>query len=360
MTLPPRFAADFERVKAALAPRTKRAFFVGGAVRDHFLGRDFEDIDIEIYDIPAADFEILMRNLGAIGVGKSFFVYKMGVFDLSLPRAERKIARGHKGFSVAIENDPSLAARRRDFTINAVMINIFTGEILDFFGAMGDAGDLARRVLRHIDSAAFGEDSLRVLRAARFAAQLNFKIAPETCAICREIALDDLSRERIWGEFEKIARSDFRVKGAFYIISLLIARKLFGFSRCDLNFFRLVKKTPFFYAIGIFFHARNMIFERLNMPKNERRKILNHPAPPKRFNDKFLIAIALKYPLKNWAGFEYAKIYDRAVKLGFLDQKFDPNVKAADLMREGFAGKELGLELRGRILEKVKNYAKQI
>ncbi|MDR2638238.1 MAG: CCA tRNA nucleotidyltransferase, partial [Helicobacteraceae bacterium] len=170
MRLPERFQADFSRIKAAIEPLTKRAYFVGGATRDWLLKRDFNDIDIEIYDISPDRFDEVMKAIGAIGVGKSYFVYKLGAFDLSLPRSEQKTGRGHKAFGVAWENDPLKACRRRDFTINAIMIDIFSGERLDFYGG---GRDLEAKMIRHIDDRAFAEDSLRVLRAARFAARLG-------------------------------------------------------------------------------------------------------------------------------------------------------------------------------------------
>ena len=83
--------SDFIKIKELLSKHTKRAYFVGGFVRDYFLGINSFDIDIEIYDISEQDFEILMNKLGASGVGKSFFVYKYKNFDLSLPRTENKV-----------------------------------------------------------------------------------------------------------------------------------------------------------------------------------------------------------------------------------------------------------------------------
>ncbi|GHS89497.1 multifunctional CCA protein [Campylobacterota bacterium] len=355
MKLPPHFQADFSRIYDALKPFTNRAYFVGGAVRDCLLEHDFNDVDIEIYDISPETFEKLMEGIGAIGVGKSFFVYKLGAFDLSLPRVERKISRGHTGFEVRTENDPRLAAKRRDFTINAIMVNIFDGEILDFWGGRSD---LKARLIRHIDDEAFAEDSLRVLRSVRFAAQLGFKIAPKTAAICREIAIDDLSKERIWLEFEKIAAAKDRLKGLWYIIALSISRRLFGEERSSLRLFRLVRRSPLFYAMGVFWHKKRAVLEQINAPKNLRREIESDPSPPKKVSDRFLAAIALKKPLKEWAGAKFLNIEKRAKELGFYDEKFDPQVKSADLMREGFSGKELGEQMRKRILDKVRKYGK--
>src|SRR5207244_2792421 len=93
------------------------------------------------------------------------------------------------------------AARRRDFTINAILYDPLTDEIIDPFGG---AADLKRRVLRVVDPLTFIDDSLRVLRAMQFAARFRLSIDPATVALCRGIHLNDLPSERIWAEFEKL------------------------------------------------------------------------------------------------------------------------------------------------------------
>ena len=98
-----------------LKPYTKRAYLVGGAVRDILMNKTPTDFDIEIYDITPQEFEKIMDKINAKGVGKSFFVYKYKNFDLSLPRIENKTGHGHKGFSVKLTNDEKTASLRRDF-----------------------------------------------------------------------------------------------------------------------------------------------------------------------------------------------------------------------------------------------------
>ncbi len=146
----------------------------------------------------------LLQSLGkVVPAGQAFPVYKLGDVDVALPRRESKTGRGHKGFTV--EGDPSMpfeeAARRRDFTINAIGWDPLTDEYLDPFGGRKD---LNVRVLRVVDLNTFGDDSLRVLRALQFAARFELAIDPDTARICSSIALDDLPAERIWGEFEKL------------------------------------------------------------------------------------------------------------------------------------------------------------
>ena len=96
-----------------------RALIVGGWVRDELLGRRSKDLDLEVFGLPADRLRPLLETFGRVDtVGESFTVYKLGAIDVSLPRRESKIGRGHKGF--AVEGDPTLssteAARRRDFT----------------------------------------------------------------------------------------------------------------------------------------------------------------------------------------------------------------------------------------------------
>src|SRR6185436_14791711 len=113
-----------------------RALVVGGWVRDHLLERESKDIDIEVFGVDAADLRTLLESLGRVEtVGESFQVYKCGDIDVSLPRRESKAGRGHRGFVVT--GDPAMsiedAARRRDFTINAISYDPLTGEYLDPF-----------------------------------------------------------------------------------------------------------------------------------------------------------------------------------------------------------------------------------
>ncbi len=207
MTLPPDLRTMLEAVRRVGRPR-----LVGGGVRDALLGLEPKDFDVEVAGV---DFETLRRALTRFGatdvVGRSFGVIKVrsaatgAEYDFSLPRRESKTGAGHRGFAVA--PDPMLsdaeAAARRDFTINAIAQDPFTGEIVDPHGGQRD---LERRVLRHT-SAAFVEDPLRVLRAFQLAARFDLTLAPETAALCRQISATfaELPVERIWGEWEKWA-----------------------------------------------------------------------------------------------------------------------------------------------------------
>ena len=181
------------------------AYFVGGYVRDSILDIPNKDIDIEIHGIKPEILKNILSELGDIQtIGNAFGIYNLKGYDLdiALPRKERCIGTGHKDFEVYV--DPYIgthaAARRRDFTINALMKNILTGEIVDEFNGLND---LKNRIIRHVDSSTFREDSLRVLRACQFAARFNFKIASETINLCKTMDLSTMPKERIAGELSK-------------------------------------------------------------------------------------------------------------------------------------------------------------
>ena len=203
----------FEIARAVRA-RGGRALVAGGWVRDRLLASeagperpeqgDAGDVDMEIFGIPGPDLPVLLAPFGKVEpIGQSFPVYKIGSIDIGLPRRESKAARGHKGFLV--EGDPSMsiqeAARRRDFTVNAISWDPLDDDYLDPFHGRED---LRNRVLRAVDVRTFGDDSLRVLRAIQFAARFELTIDAGTAALCRTIRLDDLPSERVWGEIEKL------------------------------------------------------------------------------------------------------------------------------------------------------------
>jgi tRNA nucleotidyltransferase (CCA-adding enzyme) len=191
-------------VARAVRARGGRALVVGGWVRDRLLGVDSKDVDLEVFGVPAADLRALLEQFGRVeSVGESFTVYKLGDLDVALPRRESKIGRGHRAF--AVQGDPGMpfeeAARRRDFTVNAIGWDPIDETYHDPFDGRGD---LARRLLRVVDPRTFPDDSLRVLRAVQFVARFDLRVEPATLALCRDIPLDDLAPERVWGEVEKL------------------------------------------------------------------------------------------------------------------------------------------------------------
>ena len=203
-----------------------RAFVVGGAVRDRLLGRAVKDYDLEVFGLGAAQVE---RALSAIArvepAGDSFPVFKVaglsgvsGQIDVALPRRDSKKGPGHRGIEAVA--DPFMpieeAARRRDFTINALMLDIATGRLEDPFGG---ARDIETRVLRVVDESTFGDDPLRALRAAQFAARLELTVDGRTAALCAAMPLAELPAERIAGEIEKALLQSRRPSIAFRLLA---------------------------------------------------------------------------------------------------------------------------------------------
>lgn len=206
-----------------------RALLVGGCVRDQLMGVTPFDWDLEIYGVEPSKVREVLDRFGPVNVvGESFTVYKLGQdLDVSLPRRERKVGRGHKAF--VVEGDPWMsvvdATRRRDFTINAVLMDPITREIIDPFQG---SRDIENRVIRAVAADTFPEDSLRVLRAAQFASRFQFAIETQTVELCRSIELDDLPSERIWGEIEKLLlRSSMPSIGLKWLRELRVIEKLF-------------------------------------------------------------------------------------------------------------------------------------
>lgn len=206
-----------------------RAMLVGGCVRDELMGVEHKDWDLEVYGVQPEKLREILDSFGEVNVvGEAFTVYKIGQhLDVSLPRRERKVGKGHRGF--VVEGDPDMSFReacsRRDFTVNAILKDPLTGEIVDPFDGRED---IERKVLRHVSSETFAEDSLRVLRAAQFAARLEFDIALETVEICKAIDVTDLPKERIWGELEKLLLKAKRPSiGLKWLYDLGVVRQIF-------------------------------------------------------------------------------------------------------------------------------------
>ena len=221
---------SFDRARAISASVRQaggRALIVGGWVRDRLMGRDSKDVDLEVFGLPSPRVRSLLESFGRVeAVGESFQVYKTGDVDVSLPRRESKSGRGHRGFEVA--GDPEMtfpeAARRRDFTINAIGWDPLADEYLDPYDGRED---LNHRLLRAVDASTFADDSLRALRAVQFAARFEFGLDEPTRQLCRTMALDDLPAERVWGEIEKLLFAPRPSVGLTLALDLGIVARLF-------------------------------------------------------------------------------------------------------------------------------------
>lgn len=182
-----------------------KIYTVGGAVRDGLLGLAVQDRDYVV--VGATIEQMLAAGYTAVGVDFPVFLHPETHEEYALARTERKTAPGYKGFvfhtatNISLEQD----LQRRDLTINA-MARDEAGHLIDPYS--GEA-DLHHKLLRHV-SDAFGEDPVRILRVARFAARfatLGFTVAPETMSLMqrmvREGEADHLVAERVWQELSR-------------------------------------------------------------------------------------------------------------------------------------------------------------
>lgn len=181
---------------------------VGGAVRDKLLGITPKDMDYVV--IGARQETLIERGCQPVGQDFPVFLHPVSHVELALARTERKTAQGHTGFQVHADPTVTLEMdlKRRDFTINAMAVSR-EGTLTDPFGGQTD---LDARLLRQV-SDAFSEDPLRVLRGARFRAQLGafgFRIEASTLVTMQQMAdrLGELSIERVTREIERILHTE--------------------------------------------------------------------------------------------------------------------------------------------------------
>jgi tRNA nucleotidyltransferase (CCA-adding enzyme) len=307
-----------------------------------------------------------MEHLGAQGVGKSFFVYKYKEIDFTLPRIEKKVGAGHRGFDVTLAKEEKEASKRRDFTVNALMYDIENEEILDFWQGLDD---LKNRVLRVVDKDSFTEDSLRVLRAMQFAARLGFKVEEESCRLCQCINLNDLPKERIFKEFEKMFHAKYLDHGLYYLFALGVAKQLWGEVLSRENFIRLgrllqksqkyfIKKLrPYYFLFICRFYFKtdmNEILERIGAPNSYYKKVAN-VALPVEVTSAFIAYQSFNEPIVEYVGNWHPEVIRMAKSLNVWNRVFDRGVTPAQLMDEGFSGKALGEELERRTAQVIKD-----
>ena len=203
-----------------------RSYIVGGAVRDIILGLPIKDLDIEIHGLSPEDLELILKEYGPVSlVGKIFGVFRIHGLDVdwSLPRIDKP------GRKPDVTIDPKMtieqALRRRDLTMNAMAIDLSSGELIDPFNGLQDIKD---RVMRSPDPAFFIEDPLRFYRVMQFISRFDMHPDKELETICKKMDVSTVSVERIEQEFRKmLLRSKQPSLGIRWIKSIGRLKELF-------------------------------------------------------------------------------------------------------------------------------------
>lgn len=190
-----------------------KVYIVGGTVRDLYLNQKLEvhDIDVEVYQLSLSKLLKVLSQFGDVNqVGKSFGILKLTCLphvDFALPRKEVNSGNKHTDFNVVFDPnmDKKVAASRRDFTMNAMLYEYQTGNVLDFYNGKED---IDNKIIRMVNPESFKEDPLRVLRVARFVARYPFEVEEKTMEICQQMvlkgALEALSAPRVYEEYCQI------------------------------------------------------------------------------------------------------------------------------------------------------------
>lgn len=180
-------------VAAAVKKTGGRLLFAGGYVRNYLMGLNSQeqDLDLEAFGLQSQELAGVLSAFGPVKkVGKSFPILKIAGY----PRWD---------FSVPVDPGASFAeaCSRRDFTVNSMLMDVLTDQIIDLYGGKKD---LQNRTIRHSERGVFSADPLRVYRAAGLAARLHFSVAAETMELMKQVHYDGVSPDRIYRELRKL------------------------------------------------------------------------------------------------------------------------------------------------------------
>ena len=279
-------------ITATLRERGHQAFLCGGCVRDLLLGREPADYDVTTDATPEEVMQIFPQTYA---VGAQFGVVlvplppqaqttggesrtndlahgfnaatsiggKAGVVEVATFRSDVSYSDGRHPDAVRFSKDPREDVQRRDFTINGLLMDPLSGEILDF---VEGRKDLEAHLIRTIGEPRqrFAEDKLRMLRAARFAARFGYRIDPPTLTAIREMAalIDQVSHERIRDELSKML-TEGHARGAFLLLdeSGLLEQVL-----PEISAMKGVEQPPQFHPEGDVFVHTLLLLQNLPHP----------------------------------------------------------------------------------------------
>jgi len=240
--------------------RKSEVYLVGGSVRDIFLNKKSKDIDIVVDGLSINKILDILQLYGNANVeGESFAVIKFRpdnqkeIIDIAVPRIDRKIGKGHKGFEV-ITNEVNIEddLKRRDFTVNSIAVNIDTGEILDPFDGISDINN---KLIKATNLQTFSDDALRILRGIQFAARFGFDIDHKTLRMMKKDShlIKEITGERILDELMKIIHKEGDTQIALNLIhetnvdKALFDKKMLKYDKG----FENLDEISFFYMLGL-------------------------------------------------------------------------------------------------------------
>src|SRR4029077_3525217 len=227
MNLSSEKAQEAIRIARTLRGQGHSAYLVGGCVRDLLLGREPADYDVATSATPQQVMQLFPQTYA---VGAQFGVVRVPVrrdtdglrdnysIEVATFRSDGAYSDGRHPDEVQFSKDARLDVQRRDFTINGLLLDPDTREVLDY---VGGRDDLQRGIVRTIGEPhqRFGEDKLRMLRAVRFAARFGYSIDDQTFAAIRELApqIHQVSHERVRDEILKML-TEGRARRAFELL----------------------------------------------------------------------------------------------------------------------------------------------
>jgi poly(A) polymerase len=242
------------------------AYLVGGCVRDVILGREPADYDVTTRATPE---EVIRLFPETYAVGAQFGVVlvpspdQTGTVEVATFRSDEGYSDGRRPDSVRYSQDVREDVERRDFTINGLLLDPLTGEVLDY---VGGRKDIEARILRTIGDPErrFAEDKLRLLRAVRFAARLGYGVEPATfSAVCKLAPqIHQVSRERVADELNKML-TEGRARQAF---ALLDATGLLSEVLPEISAMKGVAQPPQYHPEGDVWQHTLLLLENLPHP----------------------------------------------------------------------------------------------
>lgn len=250
-------------------------YYVGGYVRNLFIKEPNLDIDCECYHLTASQIiQILQEHQLVYTHHEQFgiFALKNYLIEIALPRTELKIGPKHSDFKITSNPFLSIAEaiQRRDFTMNALLMNVLSEEIIDITAGQLD---IQNKQIRHINASSFLEDDLRALRAAQFSARFDMRIHPETLKLCQQLNLLNLAPQHHTQEWKKGLN---QAKNAWQFLSALKAMNQLSIYQIEMLPGKIDSLTTPFISILALLKITNKHFDLalFELTKHEKQAIL--------------------------------------------------------------------------------------